>query len=409
MIPIAAPSTGSGALAGISGALGPVGAGIQVGQGVASLIDRIVPPGLSPAQKMSKFQDAATKAIRDLDSQVSQARADGTLDAQPWLLKSFQDQASTWAKGLQQVAAQNGKAGTAGLNTMSWLNNLSWAPPGGFINSAMPTTNGSTPPFAGGTSSGAGGVLANVLKAGLGIGGSMPGGTGTGGGTGVGGSGVSPAAAALLAALGFTGSALTATKNTTNQSTSSGNSNISSSSLPQTSPEFGPLKNILLSTIQDRISGGGLPAGTLESGINNINQTSDLGMQGINNGLTARGLSGSPIAGNAILQNNLARQGQISTFQNVQIPQMQNAMQLQNLGLGAGLLGFGQGTINNSTGSTSSNTTGTGTAGTNPLGAGLNSGAGLLALLYGMGSFNNKGNMGNTNPLSGWPGGGGIY
>ena len=390
MIPIAAPSTGSGALAGISGALGPVGAGIQVGQGVASLIDRIVPPGLSPAQKMSKFQDAATKAIRDLDSQVSQARADGTLDAQPWLLKSFQDQASTWAKGLQQVAAQNGKAGTAGLNTMSWLNNLSWAPPGGFINSAMPTTNGSTPPFAGGTSSGAGGVLANVLKAGLGIGGSMPGGTGTGGGTG--GGTMSPATAALLAALGFTGGALTATNNTKNQSTSSGTTSTSGSSMPQTSPEFSPLKDLLLSTIQDRISGGGLPAGTLEGGIQNINRNADLGMQGISNNLTARGLSGSPIAGNAILQNNLNRQGQLNTFENIQLPTLQNQLQTQNLGLGAGLLGFGQGTTNNATGITSSNATGTGTTGVNPLGAGLNSGATILAYLYG------KGLLGNTAP-----------
>lgn len=167
--------------------------------------------------------------------------------------------------------------------------------------------------------------------------------------------------------------------------------NNTTTSMPQTDPSFLPLRNILLQQAQRRISQGGLPAGTVEGGIENINQNTRLGDEALNNTLAARGLSNSPIAGQAAIQSELARRGTLNTFRNIQVPQLKNQFQLQNLDLGKSILPFGTGTTTTGSGTSS----GTSVGSVNPAGAAISSGAEMLALLYGMGAFN-KGNAGNT-------------
>lgn len=189
---------------------------------------------------------------------------------------------------------------------------------------------------------------------------------------------------AIIGAGGAIGGALLSKNKQQQQQQQSG----TSTTTPTTAPEFQPLRDALIKAAMDRFSSNGLPAGTLENGLSTINSGADSARTNIDNVLTARGLSTSPIAASVLTNQELSRQGQLNKFQNVDIPQMTDVRNLQNLDVARGVLGFGQGTDSSSTG----NSSGTGVNSVNPVGAGLSSGSELLAYLYGKGAFGGGGN-----------------
>jgi len=86
---------------------------------------------------------------------------------------------------------------------------------------------------------------------------------------------------------------------------------------PVESPAFSPIRDLLLKTAQSRLSSpSALPPSFESMGISNINNTSNLIRQSLENRLTGQGLGGSPIAGNAEAMAEQNRGGNIIDFQN---------------------------------------------------------------------------------------------
>jgi hypothetical protein len=88
-------------------------------------------------------------------------------------------------------------------------------------------------------------------------------------------------------------------------------------STPVEDPAWGGLRNQLISMAMAKLKGeptdlGGYAA----NGITNINNASDAATMARNNALAARGLSASPIAGNADIISQDARGSDIAQFQN---------------------------------------------------------------------------------------------
>lgn len=132
----------------------------------------------------------------------------------------------------------------------------------------------------------------------------------------------------------------------------SSSSSGTSSTMPQVAPEFQGLQAQMLDMVKRRLATSTDLSGYTAGGVRDINRTFDLAGQSTANNLTARGLSGSPVAGAADASRNVARAGAIGNFR-ASIPLVQRDLQGQDLGLAGSLLGFGRGTT--STG----NTTGT--------------------------------------------------
>lgn len=123
---------------------------------------------------------------------------------------------------------------------------------------------------------------------------------------------------------------------------------------PVESPEYAGLGAALRQTVQSRLNQP-LPPAYETNGIKTINDTYGSIAQGLHNQLTSRGLSSSPVAGNADTNLALRRGGDIVNFQN-NLPLVQNDLQNQNIAQAMQLYNSGRGT--SSTGRTSGNVVG---------------------------------------------------
>lgn len=168
-------------------------------------------------------------------------------------------------------------------------------------------------------------------------------------------------------------------------------SRSTSTTTPTLDPQFSPLQQMLLSSVQSRLANpSSLPASYETQGIADINRNFDLVAQARDNSLAARGLSASPVAGAADAKAGVARAGEIGRFQ-AQIPLLNREMQTQDLGIASLLLNQGRGST--------TSTTSTGTQPGNMLGGGLNNLAGMLGFLYGQGMFGGGGASPGLRPL----------
>lgn len=138
---------------------------------------------------------------------------------------------------------------------------------------------------------------------------------------------------------------------------------------PTESPAFVGLGEALRQTVQSRLNQP-LPPAYETNGIKTINDTYGSIAQGLHNQLTTRGLSSSPVAGNADTNLALRRGGDIVNFQN-NLPLVQNDLQNQNIGQAMQLYNAGRGSTSTST-----------TPG-NVLGGGFKSVAQMMAYLHG--------------------------
>src|SRR2546423_1710152 len=82
------------------------------------------------------------------------------------------------------------------------------------------------------------------------------------------------------------------------------------SQTPTLDPQFQPLQQMMLESIQKRMQNGGLPAAYETNGVRSINSTFDLARQNVDNSLTSRGLGQSPVAAAADTKWNTARAGE---------------------------------------------------------------------------------------------------
>lgn len=201
------------------------------------------------------------------------------------------------------------------------------------------------------------------------------------------------------------------TSNTTSNSTST--QNIDQSTNPTYDPLQLKMRDFLMNQFYNRTrpeSTAGLVDNYIGGGVNTINNSSTQQEQALSAALAARGLSYSPVAAQAIGQQQSNRIGQITGLQ-MQAPLLQDQMQQSRLtDFSSFLKGLPTGT--HTTGTNTTNTSGTqnttqqGTVTTpgNVLGGAFGGAAGMLANLYGQGAFGQKnqkiklpGNTGNPN------------
>ena len=127
---------------------------------------------------------------------------------------------------------------------------------------------------------------------------------------------------------------------------------FSQTTTPVNVTDWGPLGNLLQQMITSKLNAPtSLPSTYVPQGLSTINKNADLNRTSISNILAARGLSGSPIAGNALTQEELSRAGQTTDFMN-QVPLINQALQRQDLATAMGLFSMrpqGQTSTGNST------------------------------------------------------------
>lgn len=116
----------------------------------------------------------------------------------------------------------------------------------------------------------------------------------------------------------------------------------SQSTTPTMDPAYGPLQNMVLSSIQNRLNSSPDMSGFTGSGVADINKTYEGADQNLTNSLTARGLNSSPVAGAGAATLQAGRASDIARFRN-SIPLLKDALQRQNLTDATGLLGIGRG------------------------------------------------------------------
>lgn len=156
--------------------------------------------------------------------------------------------------------------------------------------------------------------------------------------------------------------------------------------MPEYSKEFSPIKDALITNIMSRLNQpSALPKGYEAGNIRNINQTYNLAGQGLTNSLTARGLGRSPIAGQAMTNMSMGRAGTIAEMQ-VGMPAVERTFRNQDMAMGQNILGMGKGAAFTDPG--------------NPWGGAFQSGTEMLAYLYGSGAF---GEGGAKKPLASRP------
>ena len=156
-----------------------------------------------------------------------------------------------------------------------------------------------------------------------------------------------------------------------------GSQSQTQASTPTIDPKYAGLQDLVLQSIQKRLSTPIDTAGYTGSGIANINRAYDLTKASQDNNLTARGLGTSPVAGAVDATRENARGGQIAQFQN-SIPMLVDSMQRERLGDASSVLGMGRGV--------SSTGTGTESGGGGAAGA-FGSLASYLGYLQGRGAF----------------------
>lgn len=143
--------------------------------------------------------------------------------------------------------------------------------------------------------------------------------------------------------------------------------------------EYSPLGALLRQLAMKRLeSPAALPAGFVEGGIQNINRASDLSSQNVQNRLLGMGLSDSPVAANAAMTSDIARQGNINQLTNITAPLLEQELLQRDFGNALDI--FGQRRV----GTTATSTmTGTNITPGSALGAGVSDASDLLAMLYG--------------------------
>lgn len=152
-----------------------------------------------------------------------------------------------------------------------------------------------------------------------------------------------------------------------------------STSTPSIAPEYGPLQQLMIQRATDRLRNPtGLPAGFETGGIKTINDTFDAGQQSLENTLSARGLSRSPIGGTPLGRMQGNRLSTIANFR-TGLPLVQRQLQQEDEESAFNLLGLGRGN------EFSTNQPG------DMLGGGLEGLASMLGFLYGQGAFGGGG------------------
>jgi hypothetical protein len=159
-----------------------------------------------------------------------------------------------------------------------------------------------------------------------------------------------------------------------------------SGTAPTVAPEYKGLQDMVLAMTQKRLQNPIDTAGYTANGVANINRASDLTRMNTENALAARGLSGSPIAGNAAATAETGRAGQVAGFEN-SIPLMVDQLQTQRLNDANQVLAGGRGT----------NYTGESQYGGGAGGAFTNL-ASMIGYLTGKGVFNKPGGASNGLP-----------
>lgn len=169
-------------------------------------------------------------------------------------------------------------------------------------------------------------------------------------------------------------------------------------------PTYDPLqlqmRNFLINTMFNRTNPNalhGLVNNYIGQGTNEINQSAGANEIALKNALAARGLSYSPVAGQALAQGQSNRIGQITGL-NIQAPLLEDQLQQQRLtDFGTFMRGLPTGTHN--VGTSVGTTTTTGNANTqgsitdpnrNPWAGALGAASQTLANLYGQGAFQTK-------------------
>jgi len=200
---------------------------------------------------------------------------------------------------------------------------------------------------------------------------------------------IGPAISGIGGLLSNTQGARTGTTNSTFNNTYS--------NTPTETPEFAGFGGMLKDIISKRLSQPVPMEGYAATGLGNINRNSDLVQQSIKNKLTASGLAGSPIAGNAMLQGELSRGGQATDFMN-QLPLVQRQLQNQDFSQALGLYGARPlGSTTTASGTSSGTQVHPGSA----LGAGFSEAGDLLSFLAGQGLLGGKK---ATNPIGDYGG-----
>ena len=100
--------------------------------------------------------------------------------------------------------------------------------------------------------------------------------------------------------------------------------------------EYGPLGDKLRQIALARLQGGGLPAGYEEGGLDKISDAYRSIQRNLGDRLTARGIGRSPIAGQAMLQSELGRAGDVGRFRR-ELPLLERQLATQDFALGQGL------------------------------------------------------------------------
>lgn len=157
----------------------------------------------------------------------------------------------------------------------------------------------------------------------------------------------------------------------------SGRGRTNTSSTSTTLPtEMGPLQQMLINRATDRLrTGSALPAGYETGGIKSINDTFSMGQQSLENTLSARGLSRSPIGGTPLTRMEGQRLGTIGNFR-AGLPLLNRQLQQEDE---SGIMQM----LANARGVSS-----TGTTPSNRAGGAADSLAQMLGFLYGQGIFN---------------------
>lgn len=174
---------------------------------------------------------------------------------------------------------------------------------------------------------------------------------------------------------------------------------------PNISPENASLADLTRSMITKRLSSPTPLAGYQAQGLGNINRTSDLVRQSIQNRLSSAGLGGSPIEGNALAQAELSRGGQVAGFLN-QLPLLERELGGRDIEMASR---FGALQPHGTTATGRGSSAGTFTAPGSALSGAFGDTASMLGWLAGMGMLGGgqKGGAGGAGDLLG--GGGDLY
>jgi hypothetical protein len=165
--------------------------------------------------------------------------------------------------------------------------------------------------------------------------------------------------------------------------TSTQTGTMESTTMPFVSDQYKGLEANLLKFLTDRMTQKGDLGGYETNALRQINRTSGLQAQTLENRLTAMGLSDSPVAAQAAATMEAGRGGQIATLES-SLPLIYRQMQDEDY---ANALQLFSKTLGSKTTGTS---TGTGTQPGNMLAGGFGSAASMLGFLYGKGAFDKK-------------------